>query len=403
MSERVDAPGERARGERARGDGVAATWWYTVLSALMFAGAVLAVWSVVALAAPHSTAGSVVLYLLCAVSWVLAVVLLARRAWRLDGTAARTLSAPRVALMAVGVAASIGAGVAAGSVALASSLVVSLVIWQLPRGIRGRLTGVATLLLIAAGAFDHNVHTGVFVEPGWFVPLTFALVLPSAIVSTLWWWEIVRELDLSRATEARLAAARERLRLADDVHDLQGHHLQVIALQLELAERLLFTDPEAALAQLRAAQRSVDDARDGTRSLATRFRGVPLPDELANAVDLLRAAGVDAGLELAVDADAAPRDALGPVVRETTTNILKHGGGRWAKLSLQRSGDSWRFRASNDLAPGGAPPPSADPGTGTGIAGMAGRVAQAGGSVTASAEDGEFVLEAHVPHEEASA
>ncbi|MFP3822103.1 histidine kinase, partial [Bacillus sp. SIMBA_008] len=44
-------------------------------------------------------------------------------------------------------------------------------------------------------------------------------------------------------------------------HDLQGHHLQVIALQLELAERLLPRDPDAGMEQLRAARVSVDEAR----------------------------------------------------------------------------------------------------------------------------------------------
>ncbi len=62
--------------------------------------------------------------------------------------------------------------------------------------------------------------------------------------------------------------------MATDVHDLQGHHLQVVALQLELAERLLPDDPEAGMQQLHAARISVDEARQGTRDLAMRFRSV---------------------------------------------------------------------------------------------------------------------------------
>ncbi len=146
--------------------------------------------------------------------------------------------------------------------------------------------------------------------------------------TSLWWWDIVRELDRARRAEGRLAAAQERLRLAGDLHDLQGHHLQVIALQLELAEKMMPRDPDAAIDQVRAARASVDDARRGTRDLAARFRGVPLPDELANAADVLRAAGLTVDL-LLVDTAAvhAPADVLGPVVRESTTNVLKHGGG----------------------------------------------------------------------------
>ncbi|MFI7610997.1 histidine kinase [Nonomuraea terrae] len=103
-------------------------------------------------------------------------------------------------------------------------------------------------------------------------------------VSSLWWWDGLVTLDRARASEAKLAATQERLRLATDVHDLQEHHLQVIALQLELAERLMPRAPEAGMEQLRAARASVDDARQGTRDLATRFRAAPLSDELANTV-----------------------------------------------------------------------------------------------------------------------
>ena len=136
--------------------------------------------------------------------------------------------------------------------------------------------------------------------------------------------------DRARASESRLAATQERLRVATDVHDLQGHHLQVIALQLELAERLMGIDPDAALEQLQAARVSVDEARQGTRDLATRFRSVPLGDEVANARDLLAAAGLDVEADIAPDADDAPSSALGPVIRETTTNVLRHGAGRRA-------------------------------------------------------------------------
>jgi two-component system sensor histidine kinase DesK len=223
--------------------------------------------------------------------------------------------------------------------------------------------------------------------------LLFATLLPLTVVSALWWWDIVRELDRARAAEGRLAAAQERLLLAGDVHDLQGHHLQVIALQLELAERLLGSDPEAALEQLRAAQRSVDGARTGTRELATRFRSVPLVDELANAADLLRSAGLRVELEVDPAAAHAPAETLGPVVRETTTNILKHGGGSSARLRLAREQDEWRFEAVNDLAPDAE---DAD-GTGSGVLGMAERVERAGGTLRAGAVRRSFELDARLP------
>lgn len=386
--------------------GVTATWWYTVLSAMFFAVSVLFVWFWIARATAAESPALLVLYVVGALAWLAALALALRAPW---GTEAERPSRTwRVVTVAVAVAAAVGAGFGAGSVTLALALVVGITVLSLPRGVRGRVTVVATLVVAAAGVIESTAERFGASAMSWLMPFLFAAALPSAIVSTLWWWEIVRELDRSRAAQARLAAVRERLRLADDVHDLQGHHLQVIALQLELAQRLLATDPDAALRHLADAQRSVDDARAGTRALATRFRGVPLPDELANAVDLLRAAGVDATLDVSSDADAAPREALGPVVREATTNILKHGGGTWARLSLHRDGGRWRFRAANDTPAAMTVRAAAE---GSGLHGMVNRIAQAGGEFTAAtrasdpadasegAVAGEFVLQASVPDE----
>ena len=72
-----------------------------------------------------------------------------------------------------------------------------------------------------------------------FVLVFFSVALPMTQALSLWSWDVVLELDSARRTEARLAAVQERLRLAGELHDLQGHHLQVIALQLELLELCL--------------------------------------------------------------------------------------------------------------------------------------------------------------------
>jgi two-component system sensor histidine kinase DesK len=240
----------------------------------------------------------------------------------------------------------------------------------------------------------------------------------------MWWWDVLVTVDRARASEGRLAATQERLRVATDVHDLQGHHLQVIALQLELAERLLDTDPSAALEQLRLARSSVDEARQGTRDLATRFRSVPLRDELANAADLLRAAGTSAEVVADPDADSAPARVLGPVIRETTTNVLRHGGGAWARLSLTRTGSTWRFETSNDTIGGEARPMTGEPrgepredlreerrqgdgggggaggpddGGGAGLPGIERRVAEAGGTVEVRRGRSSFALVVTIP------
>ncbi|KAA9152143.1 histidine kinase [Microbacterium lushaniae] len=369
--------------------GVTATWWYTAASALFFQITTLALWGLDAALRVEAFRGVAPAgFLACALLSVAAVsVLLAeyrreRRAQEADEPWWRTSRWSAIALT-VALLSAVALGLLADSVVLIAGLV-AFVLGVRPwrPGVRIRLVIALVLLIVAAWVFDASRVSPA--EPGLFaVAALFALMLAPATVLSLWWWDIVLALDHARAVESRLAAVQERLRLAGDLHDLQGHHLQVIALQLELAERTMERDPVTAAEHVRAAHRSVDDARRGTRELAARFRGVPLPDELANAADLLRAAGLRVDLEIAADAADASPEILGPIVRECTTNILKHGGGAWARVSLVRHGSMWRLEVANDVRAGvGAPAP------GSGLAGIAERVGMVGGHVdTPTAED----------------
>ncbi|WP_248242728.1 sensor histidine kinase [Microbacterium kunmingense] len=385
---------------RALARGVTATWWYTAGSVLMFQAVTLFFWLV-----PTITGGGalqVAVYLAAAaVSLASSVPLLARYGRRrIDADEGERFSPTVLWSLTAAAGAAAVAGVIAGSVLAGAALVaLAVVLLRWRSGVRLRLVVGLTLLLVAiwiveAALTGRNVGDEVDL-----VYNLFSVLLPPTAVLCLWWWDIVLALDEARAAEGRLAAAQERLRLAGDLHDLQGHHLQVIALQLELAERMLPRDPLAAAEQVRLARASVDEARTGTRALAARFRGVPLSDELANAADLLRAAGLTVELDVDARADAAPADILGPVVRESTTNILKHGGGGWARLHLSldesaRRG-SWRLEVSNDVAvrPGPAHAPSA----GSGLPGIAERVGAVEGAARWDAAPERFTVEVTVP------
>lgn len=134
------------------------------------------------------------------------------------------------------------------------------------------------------------------------------------------------------------------------------------------------------------------EARQGTRDLATRFRTVPLGDELANARDLLTAAGLSVVAHITPDADLAPATDLGPVIRETTTNVLRHGGGHCARLTLARDPRGWRYEISNDA-------PHAAAGDGSGLDGIRRRIAEAGGALDVQRGD-EFTVTVTVPDAE---
>jgi two-component system sensor histidine kinase DesK len=305
--------------------------------------------------------------------WILSTLPLLR-AYRLligdpAGVQWRSIVVPLAVAVAYGILALALSGLwLLAVVPLAQSL--QLLDW--PKMVRTRMVIVVTLML--AGLWVIDVRLSGVGDP--FVVGFLSISLPIMTVLSLWWWDVLISLDRARVSEARLAATQERLNVATDVHDLQGHHLQVIALQLELTERLLRDDPDAALEQLKAARVSVDEARQGTRDLATRFRTVPLRDELANARDLLRAAGIAASMSVAPDADRAPASVFGPVIRETTTNVLRHGGGGQASLELALDGGFWRYSISNDMDASAAVAAH-----GSGLDGIARRAEEAGGTL----------------------
>ena len=378
--------------------GISATWWYTVSGVFFFELMLVLLWATVTIESGTGYSTSVTILIGGAV-WIIATVpLMLRYRQQVSG-----LPDVRWLSVLVPLAVAVGYGLLTGMITglwvvgvypLAQSL--ALLNW--PRGIRNRVVIAATLVLIILSVVDWRLA----VLPGsstsdiseWAMPGFFAILLPSMTAVSLWWWDVVVTLDRARAAESRLGATQERLRVATDVHDLQGHHLQVIALQLELTERLIARDLDAALEQLRAARASVDEARQGTRDLALRFRTVPLQDEIANAVDLIRAAGTDVESSLTPGSDRAPASVLGPVIRETTTNILRHGGGRWAKLSLEHSGGNWRYEVSNDVGN----EPSVET-VGSGLEGIARRVEEAGGTVEVRRGKQEFAVVILVPGE----
>ncbi|MGO2745918.1 sensor histidine kinase [Microbacterium sp.] len=387
-----------AIGARRLNRGIAVTWWYTATAILFFQMMAVLLWAAaVASIRFDASVAAVAVIGIGGILWSATCAILLAQYRHRDDSAGPFANWRRI-ILPLAFAAVFGVAVCAMTGSWVSGILPiaqSLVLLNWPRGVRLRFLLVVMAVLAALWFIDLRTFVAgadADASRAWWTFGFFAVGIPAITVMSLWWWDVLVTLDRARIAEARLGATQERLRVATDVHDLQGHHLQVIALQLELAERLLVKDdPDAALEQLRLARTSVADARQGTRDLAMRFRGVPLPDEIANAVDLLRAAGTTADAAVSVDAAAAPASVLGPVIRETTTNVLRHGGGKWARLSLGRHDGGWRYEISND-APSDS---SAD--DGSGLDGITRRLTEAGGEVHVDHGKGEFHVIVTVP------
>ncbi|MEV8339008.1 histidine kinase [Leucobacter sp. NPDC077196] len=210
--------------------------------------------------------------------------------------------------------------------------------------------------------------------------LLYGAMLPFMLFTSLWMWRIIRRLDEARVLAAKLAVTQERLRFAADLHDIQGHHLQVIALQAELAERTLGADTARTAAQLTEIRLTAKHAMEETRSLVAGLRDIDFADELENAREVLSLSGAACALEITdIPRDPAAQRVLGFAVREATTNILRHSTATRATIELASDRDGYALTITNNGVGDAVDP--ADSHGGSGLAGLRDRVAAIGGTL----------------------
>ena len=186
------------------------------------------------------------------------------------------------------------------------------------------------------------------------------------------------ELRAARAEIAQQAADRERARIARDLHDLLGHSLSLITLKGELATRLL---PEGAAAsnEVRDMVALSREALRQVREAVSGYRQPTLATELSAAQLALQAAGVEVDVRLGIGAlDRESEAVLGWVIREATTNVIRHAGAKHCQLSLAETDGHLQVEVLNDGWRVVQPP------AGNGLRGLEERLALIGGSLEAS-------------------
>jgi signal transduction histidine kinase len=143
--------------------------------------------------------------------------------------------------------------------------------------------------------------------------------------------------ELRMTTELLEISSRtsERLRIARDLHDLLGHHLTALSLNLEVAGHLASGDAKEHIEKSKSiAKRLLADVRD----VVSRLRNDE-PVNLTSSLESLRDVIVTPSLhldfprELAV-ADANIAEVALRTVQEIVTNGVRHSGARnlWLKL-----------------------------------------------------------------------
>ncbi|UPZ27268.1 histidine kinase [Streptomyces sp. LRE541] len=189
--------------------------------------------------------------------------------------------------------------------AVAPATVVAIVATYLaPRARRTLILGSVLLALLPGAVVSLAAEDGEVVYAALF-PAGLVAFTVWVMLGPLWAWDTARRLDEARRLEAELAVRDERLKFAANLHDIQGHHLQVISLKSELAARVVDTDPARAAAEMREVRQLAADALSDTRAVVQGYRRTTLDDEITNATRVLAAAGIDARTTLA-QATAVP-------------------------------------------------------------------------------------------------
>ncbi|MFE7191275.1 sensor histidine kinase [Kitasatospora sp. NPDC057541] len=262
---------------------------------------------------------------------------------------------------------------------------------------RAALAGTAGLLAVLPAMLLVGAAPGTAVAALCGTALVMFLV-GSSCRSFAWLQSVVWELDTAREAQARLAVAEERLRFSRDLHDVMGRNLTTIALKSELAVQLARRGRPEAADQMAEVQQIAQESQREVRDVVRGYRTADLHAEAIGARAVLRSADVLCEIDLGEDADRLPapvQSVLGWVIREATTNVLRHSEAGRCAIRLRREDDRAVLELENDGVPA-VPLPSQ--GSGTGLRGLRERLAAHDGELALpDAGPGGFRLIASVP------
>jgi signal transduction histidine kinase len=208
------------------------------------------------------------------------------------------------------------------------------------------------------------------------------------------------ELLATRSLLDEATRVRERTRIARDLHDILGHNLTALGLQLEIASHV---GQDAARAQVTKAReltsRLLDDVRDVVASMRTEH-----PPTLVAAIRALvvevpgLAIHLDVPEALVVE-DSCRAECVVRCVQEIVTNTRRHAQGAqnlW--IRLRREGDEITVEAHDDGKGEAVRQETQGQGHGHGLHGMRSRLEEMGGWLEVkTAPERAFAISARLP------
>ena len=208
--------------------------------------------------------------------------------------------------------------------------------------------------------------------------------------------ERAHEYARTRAEETKRRASEERLRIAQELHDVLAHNISLINVQAGVALHLMDQQPGQARTALSAIKQASNDALGELRSVLDILRQGDETSPLTPATglshldDLVRkanATGIQVSAHIEGDSRSLPAGtdlAAFRIVQEALTNVARHAGPSRANVVISY-GANLVVQVEDD---GRGVPGGTTAGSGNGIAGMRERAVALGGSLEAGPKPG---------------
>jgi signal transduction histidine kinase len=172
--------------------------------------------------------------------------------------------------------------------------------------------------------------------------------------------EVNRLLEAGQHEIRRMAIARERVRMAREIHDGLGHHLTIVIMELQYVEQLAGEERVGALQHIDAARQVIRTAIGASSEMFETLERFdrPLPVAIRDLVKTWQQGG-GVAVALRIDGEfaalsTAARITLYRTVQESLTNIQKHARATAVAVTLLQLSDRVFLSVTNDGVGGGA-------------------------------------------------
>lgn len=171
--------------------------------------------------------------------------------------------------------------------------------------------------------------------PMYFSFAIYAAALWVTFKSSVWYLDIMRAMEEAAQAQTTMRLAEERLRFAADLHDIMGQRLAAISLQAQTAGQLA-RQGGVPSAPIEAIVELADQSMTDMRAMVTTYQVPEWSAELAGAVSLLKASG--ARVTVTGKPPASMEQEAAYIIREASTNILKHSNATDVSVVLDATG-----------------------------------------------------------------